>query len=165
VRFPLEQFVLKIIDGRFDELRLPAPRWKPDAIGSRARRALASADRPHWSDPRHIAYALGSRLLPRAPNGTCGESCIPGVIAYDWGTDRKLRGMLVMHGTGHQILRTQPEDSNEADAWLLTLAMLLPPEHMHSLSVAAIIERAWAPEAIVKAVVLALRGSISDVCE
>ena len=77
------------------------------------------------------ALVLRYRLLPRAPRGMCGEGTVPGVIAYDWSAGRELRGLLVMHGVAHQLLLTQPEPSNECDAWLLTAALLLLACDLH----------------------------------
>lgn len=72
--------------------------------------------------------------------------------------------MLVSHGTGHHILRTQPEDSNEADAWLLTIALLLAPHEIHSLTPAEIIRRAYLPERIAREALIELRGCFPEAC-
>ena len=162
MRHPLEVFVRAIVDGRPDDVSLPPPRWSPDALESLARRVLSNAGRPTWSDPRHVALALGNRLLPRAPCGMCGEGCAPGVIAYDWGAEPKLRGLLVGHGVAHQVLRTQPEESNEADAWLLTTELLLPVRDAHPRALADLIALVWAPEWCVRAVMIKRRGCFLD---
>lgn len=159
---PLDTYVRAILDGRGDTVRQPPPLWSPDALASLARRTLARADRPPWSDPRHLALALRHRLLPRAPPGVCGEGTVPGVIAYDWSAAPKLRGLLVGHGIAHQALRTQPEESNESDAWLLTIELLVPPYDAHPLGLAEIVDRAWAPEWCVRAVMMERRGWILD---
>jgi hypothetical protein len=112
-----------------------------------------------------VALALGNRLLPRAPHGMCGECCAPGVIAYDWSAGPKLRGLLVMHAVAHQILRTQPEESNEADVWRLTIELLLPVRDAHPRSLVDLVALAWAPEWCVRAVMAERRGWFLDASE
>ena len=163
--YPLDVFVRAIITGRFASVKLPAPRWSPDAIDSLAKRILSNAARPNLSDPRHIAVALGHTLIPRAPSGMCGEGCAPGVIAYDGCAEPKLRGALVMHGVSHQATRKQPEDTNESDNWLLTVALLLPPFVTHPMPLSDLIVRAWAPEWMVRCVMSERRGCFPEVCE
>lgn len=156
--YPLDVFVRAILDGRYEAVRQRPPLWHPDAIDSLARRILASANREPFPDPRHVALARRHRLLPRAPQGMCGEGAAPGVIAYDWSAPPKLRGALVMHGVGHQALRREADESNEADAWHLTAALLLPLYETHPLSLSDIIARAWAPEWMVRLVMEQRRG-------
>lgn len=156
--YPLDTFVRAIVEGRYGAIRQAPPLWHPDAYDSLAKRILSNAARPQFSDPRHVARALRYSLLPRAPRGMCGEGTAPGVVAYDWSAEPKLRGMLVMHGVAPQVLRTQPDDSNEADAWLLTIELLLPGFHTHPLALSEIIVRAWAPEWVVRLVMEQRRG-------
>lgn len=87
---------------------------------------------------------------------------MPGVIAYDWGAEPKRRGLLVSHAIAHQALRTQPEASNEADAWQLTMGIALPLSDAHPLGLAEIIDRAWAPEWCVRVVMGERRGYFLD---
>lgn len=158
MRYPLQRFVCAIIDGRHDEVEQAAPLWEPDALASFVRRKLAGCNRPDWSDPRHLAIKAGGRLLPRGPGGMCGEGCARGVIAYDYGVCPKQRGLLVGHGTKHLLLGRQPDDFNEADAWIATGLWLIPPHHTHSMGLSEIVARAWAPEWFVRAVVASRRG-------
>ena len=158
MRYPIEHFVRAIIEGRHDEVEQPAPLWEPDALGSFTRRKLAGANRPSWSDPRHNALKVGARLLPRAPRGLCGEGCAANVVAYDYGTCPKHRGLLVGHGTQHHLFKRQPDDFTEADVWIATGLWLIPPHHSHSMGLAEIIARAHAPEWFVRLVVSSRRG-------
>lgn len=163
--YPLDVFVRAILTGRYASVKLPPPRWSPDAIDSLARRILSSAARQPFADPRHVAVALGHTLIPRAPHGLCGESCAPGVIAYDGCAEPKLRGALVMHGVSHQATRRQPEDTNESDNWLLTAALLLPPYETHPLALSDLIARVHAPEWFVRCVMAERRGCFPEACE
>ena len=163
--YPLDVFVRAILTGRFASVKLPAPRWSPDAHDSLARRILASANREPLPDPRHVAVAVGHTLIPRAPHGLCGESCAPGVIAYDGCAEPKLRGALVMHGVSHQASRRHLEGANESDNWLLTAALLLPTYETHALSLSEIVARAHAPEWFVRCVMTERRGCFPELCE
>ncbi len=106
--------------------------------------------------------AIGSRLLPRAPQGLCGEGTTAGVIAYDWSAEPKLRGLLVAHGLAHRILRRQPEETNEADAWWLTIHLLFPPCDVQPLTMCGVMDAAWAPEWCVLVVMAELYGCFPD---
>lgn len=90
---------------------------------------------------------------------------MPGVIAYDWGNPPKLRGLLVAHGVAHQLLRTQPEDSHEADTWWLTAALVLPIRDMHPTSTTEVLRRVWAPDWFARPIVHAFRPGHEAVYE
>jgi len=154
--------VLAIVEGRYDSVRQPPPRRSPDELRYIARVALATAGRPPLSDPRHVALAGGARLLPRAPSGLCGEGTQGGTIAYDWGAEPKLRGLLVAHGDAHRILSARPENTNEADAWWLTVWMLMPRPIVRELTVAQALDRVWAPAWFVTAVMAEVHGWIPE---
>lgn len=162
MRYPLEQFVTAILTERYDLVQLAPPLWSPDAHDSFVRRLLARAGRPPWSDPRHIALALGHRLVPRAPRGMCGEGCSPDVIAYDWGAGREVRGMLVGHGCIHQNVRRQPEESNESDAWWMTARLCVPPRDVHSLRDSEVLTKAHAPAYFVRLALASFRGCFPE---
>lgn len=123
----LQRYVESILAGRYGAAETAPPTLELAEIDSLARRALYYAQRPDFADPRHIAVALGLRLLPRAPRGLCGEGTALGIIAYRWDADPSVRGLRVAHGVAHAVLAEERGEHGDADAWLLTAAIVVPP--------------------------------------
>lgn len=144
----LERYVTTILCGDGNGGR---PLWGCEALESLAKRALAQASRPTFSDPRHLAVALGFELLPRAPSGLCGEATARGLIAYMWSADPREVGLRVAHGLAHALLGRQFEASNDADAWVLTAFLLVPRSAVHTLPPSVVEQHARAPVWFVRA--------------
>lgn len=144
----LEQYAGAILRGGDGA---PRPLWSREALESLARRALATASRPLFADPRHIAIALGLELLPRAPPGLCGEGTARGIVAYAWSADHRDVGVRVGHGIAHALLHRQFDPSTDADAWALTAMLLVPRAAVQTHRVDELVRLARAPEWIVLA--------------
>lgn len=143
---PLEQYVSAILRGLSDVAGAPRALLSLDNLDSLAKRILARAGRPELASPRHIAVALGYRLLPRCPPGQwCGEGVSRGVIAYEWSPDHREVGLRVGHGTAHCELEKNGERHTDADAWVLTAMLLVPRSAVHTKSPWELEDAAWAP--------------------
>lgn len=130
-----------IFRGRYESANVAPPTLEFVALESLARRALFYAGRPDFADPRHIAVMLGFKILPRAPRGMCGEGSAAGVIAYQWDADSRVRGLRAAHGLAHAILTEEIGEHSDADAWLLTAMLVVPPWAMGD----RVIEHRFAP--------------------
>jgi hypothetical protein len=130
VELPRE-YVQAILRGDYESAELEPPRLDPYDLDELAESFHERARRPRrFPDPRHLAVANGLVLIPRAPSGYGGEATALGRIAYRWHPDPQVRGLHILHGAAHAILHTESGASTEADAWLLTGALAIPPRSM-----------------------------------
>lgn len=118
---PHREYVEAILRGDYERAGIPRPFLPIGDHESLATAVQQRARRPQrFPDPRQYAVALGLRLVPRAPGGFCGEATAGDIVAYRWDADPQVRGMLVLHGVGHRVLRHEAGRTNDSDAWLLT---------------------------------------------
>jgi hypothetical protein len=117
----LRRYVEHILAGRYDRAGIERPRLEPGDHELLGTLVHDRARRPRlFPDPRHLAVALGFRIVPRAPRGLCGEGTAHGIIAYRWHADPRVRGLLILHGIAHAVLDREIGRTNDADAWAVT---------------------------------------------
>jgi hypothetical protein len=133
---PLRTHVEHVLAGRYDRAGVPRPQLELADLEWLARQAHGYAGLPTiFPDPRHIAVAIGLRLLPRAPRGVCGEGVANGVIAFRPDPDGGTQGLRVFHGLAHAILLEERQVTGDGDAWALTALLIVPPrsaEHVRA---------------------------------
>lgn len=99
------------------------------------------AGRPtDWPDPRGVALEWGIRVIPsrRLPRGaaTTGD-----VILYRPSLDPRARGLVIWHELCHCYLRRFFPDATEADAWILTGAVVARLRVVRSMGRAELVAR------------------------
>ncbi len=136
--------VIYIFTGEYDRAEVEPPVLPLRQYEQSARQIHDQAGRPtDWPDPRGVAIEWGWRVVPMKAGraSTTGET-----IFYRASAQPRMRGLMVWHEIAHCYLREAYPDCGEADAWLLTGALVLSWRHAKMPREWAIDRQSHAPD-------------------
>lgn len=95
--------------------------------------------------PLWIARACDVRFRHGSPRGTGGAALVNGVIVFRAWIHSQIQGTAILHELAHALLARINPHHTERDAWLLTLCLAFPMEHL-----AAVRHLGWTVETLTK---------------
>jgi hypothetical protein len=140
----LQRMVSRIV-ARAGTMADGGPIMWPGDRQQAARRARNASEWTFEHDPRWFAYSLGLRVGKSAHVPCGGEVTGFGVVVYQDTSDRQDRGLRVYHGIAHALLEREDWTHTEADAWLLTLELAIPPSALREHGIEHVRRVAHAP--------------------
>lgn len=120
------QRILRALRGEWATSGYDHPRMHPWDRVRVAERARALTGLRYDADPRDLAIALGLRVGPARVRCCGGEVTADSFILYEWSPDRQERGLRVLHGIAHVLLRREKWDHAHADVLLLSGDLAVP---------------------------------------
>lgn len=127
---PIEDRLTLILRERYEAAGVPYPAFSWSQYESVQRQvALIHSLNPVVDEFEEFARLEGFELVQGRIYACGGGACSMGETLYvGWKMDPKLRALLNHHERAHGWMRKlRWEDANEADAWRLTTALVLPP--------------------------------------
>lgn len=118
---PLDRKLCLMLDGRWHDAGEEPPLLPFPVIKALARAAWLMARLYRDCDMRSVAKGLGIRCVPAGVKGCYGEQLSGPFLLYK--PTNPLAQFMILHGIAHFLLILWRVNHNEADVWLLTIAL------------------------------------------